>query len=351
MATLAQHLSREHFKVAVLPFYTGGPVAHELRAAGVEVVSLEKKGRWDLPGFYRRLAGVAKRLQPDVICGFMDTANLCALALRPVTGARVVWNARTADIRIERFDWTIRGAFRLACRLSRRADLVICNSQAGRDFHLSQGYPPDKTIVIPNGIDTRRFNLDRAAREQVRAVWGVSAEEKLVGLAGRLEPVKDHPNFLRAAALLSAQNPAARFVCVGDGPAEYLAELQQKSARYGLSGKVIWSSGRDDMPAVYNALDALALASWSEGFPNVVAEAMACGVPCVVTDVGDAAEIVGETELVAPAKDASALADALARALAEPPPPGLLRERITTLYDARKLADNFAQAVDRLFDG
>jgi glycosyltransferase involved in cell wall biosynthesis len=163
-------------------------------------------------------------------------------------------------------------------------------------------------VVIPNGIDTKRFCPDPEARQRIRAEWGVTESEKLIGLVGRLDPMKDHPTFLRAAALLMQEREDVHFVCVGDGPADYRRELHALGEELGLGQRLIWASARGDMPAVYNALDIATSSSYGEGFPNVVGEAMACGVPCVVTHVGDSARIVGETGVVVPPKDPEALA-------------------------------------------
>ena len=348
LLTLAQHLDRTQFTPIVLAFYGGGPSAAGLNAAGVKVISLNKTGRWDLLGFAWRLAREIRRLQPQIIYSFMDLPNLCALGLRLVTRARIVWGVRVSELELERRDWLVRGGFRLAARLARRADLVICNSHAGRDFHLARGYPAKQTIVIHNGIDTARFTLARATGHLLRRAWGVRDEEKLVGLVARLDPIKDHPTFLQAAAQLASQRPDTRFICVGDGPANYLRELQKQADELGLSGKIIWESGRDDLPAVYNALNALVLSSVGEGFPNVVAEAMACGVICVVTDVGDAAQIVGPHGAVVPPKDADALALALAQVLNATPAPFALRARIVENFSAEKLAQQTAETFLKL---
>ena len=169
-------------------------------------------------------------------------------------------------------------------------------------------FPSEKTVVVPNGIDTNRFQPAPDLGRQVRADWGVSDREPLIGLVARFDPLKDHRTFLSAAAILAGKRPDLRFACVGDGPADYRTELHELGQSLGLDGRLIWAGERDDMPAVYNALDFLCLSSFSEGFPNVVGEAMACGKPCVVTDVGDASAIVGNTGIVVPPRDPERLA-------------------------------------------
>jgi glycosyltransferase involved in cell wall biosynthesis len=164
-------------------------------------------------------------------------------------------------------------------------------------------------VVISNGIDTERFQPDSEAGAKVRAEWGVSENTILIGLVGRLDPMKDHPTFLKAAALLSEERQDVRFVCVGVGEETYAKELYQLTNKLGILEQVIWAGGRSDMPKVYNALNiASSSSSYGEGFANVIGEAMACGVPCVVTDVGDSAWIVGDTGIVVPPKNPEALA-------------------------------------------
>ncbi len=145
--------------------------------------------------------------------------------------------------------------------------------------------------------------------------WAWPTPETAVGVVGRLVPVKDHPTFLAAAARLRGEHPQARFVLVGDGPSGYRRSLIDEAARLGLGGQIVWAGERADMARVYNALDLLCLPSASEGFPNVLAEAMACGVPAVTTDVGDARSILGDTGEVVPPREPAALASALAHSL------------------------------------
>ena len=348
LATLVKNLKPTEFTPAILVFYDGGPIAEELLAAGFKVISLQKTGRWDVARFAWRMAREARRLQPDIIYSFMDLPNLCALGLRLLGRSRLVWGVRVAELELQNRDWLIRRGFSLAAHYSKRADLVICNSQAGRDFHLRHGYPADKTIVISNGIDTGRFTIARATGQLLRRNWGVRDNEKLVGLVARLDPIKDHPLFLQAAARVVAQQPDTRFICVGEGPTDYLRKLQNQAEELGLFDRLIWEKGRQDLPAVYNALDTLALSSAGEGFPNVVAEAMACGVPCVVTDVGDAAHIVGNLCRVVPPKDAEAFAQALLQVIHQTPDPFALRARITENFSAESLSRNTAAALFKL---
>ncbi|MDH4220896.1 MAG: glycosyltransferase, partial [Candidatus Aminicenantes bacterium] len=178
-----------------------------------------------------------------------------------------------------------------------------------------RGFPERKLVVIHNGIETDRFFTDLEARARIRAQWGVREGEKLIGIVARFDPMKDHVTFIRAAALLSNQRPDVRFVCVGNGQEPYKSELYSLSHKLSLDDKLIWVGAREDMPSVYNALDIAVSSSYEEGFPNVIVEAMACGVPCVVTDVGDSAMIVGNEGVVVPPRDSDALLAGLSQAM------------------------------------
>jgi len=207
--------------------------------------------------------------------------------------------------------------------------------------------------VILNGIDTGAFTPDVAQRERLRAWWSVANDETLIGVGGRLHPMKDHRTFLRAAALLSRTHNRVRFACIGTGRSEYRRELLELSEQLGLREQVIWQPARTDMPSVYNALDILTLSSYGEGFPNVVAEAMACGVPCVVTDVGDSAIIVGDTGVVVPPRDPDALAEGWKRMLARMASEGnhlgdKVRSRIVNEFNQDMLAKRTSETLENV---
>lgn len=300
-------LDRGH-EVGVVVFYGGGPLQRELEDRGVRVVSLGKRGRWEILRFLWRLIRVIRREAPDVLHGYLDIPNIVVAMLRGVSpGARIVWGIRASDMDLERRDWLWRLAFRLECLLSHQADLVISNSAAGLRHRVAHGFAASRAIVIPNGIDTAQFSPRPKDGERLRHEWTISDSRVVIGLVARLDPIKDHSTFLEAAALVVRRRKDLKFVCVGDGPADYRNHLLDTGNRLGLNHVLIWSGQRSDMAAVYSAFDIACLASRAEGFPNAIAEAMACGVPCVVTDVGDSAVIVGGTGIVVPPGDPKAL--------------------------------------------
>ena len=311
LVTLAKALDKDRFDVTLISFYSGQPLEKDLEHSGVRFISLNKRGRWDMIGFLLRLIHQMRVTRPDVVHGYLDIPNLLALFLKPFVQARVVWGIRAAEIDLRQYDWLLRLASQLERIFARFADLIIVNSTAGLEHHLARGFPPQKMVVIPNGIDTDVFRPDREAGARVRAEWRIAADTKLIGTVGRLDPVKGLPTFLKAAAIVAGKRDDVRFACVGPGPASYVLKLQQLTNEMSITEKVIWPGARADVASVYSALDVFCSSSCGESFPNAVGEAMACGVPCVVTNVGDSASIVGERGIVVPPRNAEALAAGL----------------------------------------
>lgn len=317
LVTLVKGLHERGHQVVVAAFYQDGPLEQDLHEAGVPVIILDKRKRWDVFPFLWRLICLVHREKPDILHGYLFEANLLTTLLKPMfPRIRMIWGVRASNMDLSQYDWLSRLLFRVACFFSRFADIIIVNSNAGRDYHQRHGFPNSKMVVIPNGIDTEIFKPDAEARIRIRAEWGIKENEILIGLVARLDPMKDHPVFLRAAAILAKDRGDVRFVCIGDGPEPYKTELKRLSDQLGLENKLLWAGLRSDMSSVYSALDiATSSSSYGEGFPNVIGEAMACGVPCVVTDVGDSAWITGNAGIVAPPKNPELFAQALVRML------------------------------------
>ena len=336
LVTLAKGLDRSIFEVTVLCLYGGGELLRELTNAGVPVISLDKSGRWDLARFSRRFVTILRKLQPDILHPYLTVQNLLTVFVRPALPAatRVVWGVRASNMDMRQYDWLATSTCWLESRVSRFADLIIFNSNAGRNYHLAAGFDGSRTAVIPNGVDTRRFAEDRAAGSRLRSSWRIPERSLLIGIVARLDPMKDHKTFLRAAAILANSGVDARFVCIGAGPERYTSDLKTLAGGLGLGDKVIWPGPIiHDMPAAYNALDiCCSSSSYGEGTSNAIAEAMACGVPCVVTDVGDTKLIVGETGVLVPPRNPEALSAGLAvmaeRLSENPQLPNAVRERI-----------------------
>lgn len=343
---LAIGLEELGFPVSVIAMYPGGPLESELRARkGFDYVMLGKGGKSDVARFGANLWREIRRRRPAIVHGYMPFGNQLALAVGRAAAAKVVWGIRSSFIDFRHYDASDRFLFATGRLLSRLPELIIVNSWAGREYHKNAGYHASKMIVIPNGIDSARFRPQPEAKSRLRREWGVPDGAPLVGIVGRVEYMKGHSTFLDAAQLV-ASHTDAHFVCIGNGSPPYKSDMEARSLAAGLGDRVHWVGVRDDMPSAYSALDVLVSASVGEGFSNVIGEAMASGVRCVVTDVGDSARIVEGAGLVVPPSDPPAMAraildlvDADCKSLSDP------RQQISKTFSRERMVDATASAL------
>ena len=320
LSLLARNLDLDRFELIVISLYERGALVEELESAGISVIGLGKRGRWDLVGPYRHLVEILRSFNPEIVHSFLGPPNILAALAKPrLDHCRLVWGFRASNMDLARYDWSHRVTEILQKILSRRPDRIVVNSHAGRKFSTSHGFPATLQTVIPNGIDTEKFTRDHDAGQSIRDDGGIPPASPLIGIIARLDPMKDHHTVLRAASLALASNPGLRFVCVGDGPPYVRETLQNFASSLGLDASVTWTGLRRDLPTIYSALDIATLTSaFGEGFPNAVGEAMSCQVPCAVTDVGDAAVVVGDTGIAVPPSQPDAMAAAWQSLTTEP---------------------------------
>lgn len=301
-------------KHTVICLKSAGRLAPQAEAAGLTVHALDMgAGELSIAGI-RTLRRQLRELSPDVVHTWMYHANLLGALTRP-RGIPLLWSIRHAEFIPEQHSRTTRLVFDLTAWISRFApDAISFASYASAIFHFGRGYPPRKSVVIPNGIDGARFRPDENARLVVRGELGVPARVPMIGLVGRFTPEKDHATFFRAAELVREQVPDLQVVLCGEDATDTNRELMDLIPG-ALRGCVHLLGVRLDAAAVMNALDVLVLSSSSESFPNVVVEAMACGVPVVSTDVGDARRIIDAHGEVVPIGQPDQIAIAVVRAL------------------------------------
>jgi len=273
---------------------------------------LNKKGRWDVIPFIFRLIKVILSKKPSIIHSYLGTSNILITLLKPLfPRLKTVWGVRASNMDLTKYDWLSRFSYWLECRLSKWADLIIINSFAGKTYAMSKGFPANKIAVIQNGIDINKFRPNANSRANIRNKWKIG-NEICIGIVGRLDPMKDHQTFFRAMKyLISVYNQKnIKIICVGNGSSEYKKSLINLTEELNIEDYIIWQEMTTNVNDLYNGLDMLVSSSLTEGFSNVIAEAMACGVPCIVTDVGDSALIVNNSEYVVPPQSAEALAEA-----------------------------------------
>jgi len=334
LASLVTAKRAKPYPQAVASLMTGGAYAERIRAAGVPLYELGLNLiNW--PIVVVRLAALIRKLSPEAIQSWLYYGDLIATLALYLSGrrreTRLYWGVRCSDIS-QRFSARSRLMVAACVRLSRLADAVIANSYAGRRDHQRIGYKPPAFAVILNGVDTAVFRPNRADRTRIRAELGIAETAPFVIHVGRVNPMKDHATFLQIANAL----PEIRFAAIGRGT-EALPS----------SPNVMRLGVREDMPAIYAAADALISTSlFGEGFSNVIAEAMASGVPVVATDVGDAREIIGDTGLVVPPESAAAFVEALRKFMREGEEQrrnraNACRERITTRFSLERAVAEF----------
>jgi glycosyltransferase involved in cell wall biosynthesis len=349
---LLSKMDRQKFDLHIVSMIPVGPIGEKIRALGLPVSSLGMQpGHPTLEGF-RQLLVLLKRFRPDILQTWLYHADFMGLLAARLAGVQtVIWNIRSAEMDFLQYRWLSGQVVRLCAILSDRPTAVIVNSRAGQTIHTRLGYHPKEWIFLPNGIDTELFQPNLSLRNQLRAEWNIAEDELLVGIVGRVDPQKDHTTFVKSVALALKERPKLRFVCVGSGPLDYQQKMKELSAQLGLD-RLHWAGPRTDMPAVYNALDVLVSSSIGEGFPNVVAEAMACEKPCVVTTVGDSAILVAETGICVSPGNPEALAESLLRMLALPTAERLrlgqkARQRIAENFSLQKMVNEYTALYER----
>jgi len=315
VALLARGLARRGHDVAVVLLYSGGLLESTLTDSGVRILTLGKRGRWHVFGPLMRLWKALVRERPDVLYAFLPTqAVISALLLPPWLDTKLVFGVRATEMRLDRYDRLSSFAYRLQAWLAWRADLIIANAVAIRADASALGLPADRIAVVPNGIDTDAMRPDAAAGREFRKTWNIGETDFVIGLVARLDPMKDHATFLAAAADFARHCSDARFVCVGDGSPRSRTDLAVQARILGLGERFVHTGECTDVRGAYNAFDVATLtSSYGEAFPNAIGEAMACGVPVVATDVGDARAIIATCGDVVAVGRPEALSEAWAR--------------------------------------
>jgi glycosyltransferase involved in cell wall biosynthesis len=309
--SITSRMDPARFQNEVVSLIELGPMAEKLQSSGMRVRSLGMRRGSANPVHVVRLAIWLRQSQPSVVQTWMYHADLLGGIAARLAKKPVVWAIHHTNLdpgQNKRLTiWTARMCARLSRHLPRR---IVCVSEEGRKAHVEFGYDGTKMDVIPNGFDLKQFAPDGEARLALRRELNLPAETLLIGMAARFHVQKGHRNFIAAAAQLHARIPQAHFVLCGKGADADNVELSSWINRGGQSlGNVFHLLGpRTDMRRFFAALDIATSSSLSEAFPMAVGEAMACGTPCVVTNVGDSAMIVGETGKVVPPQNPAALA-------------------------------------------
>ncbi|WP_018144027.1 glycosyltransferase [Thioalkalivibrio sp. AKL6] len=303
---------------AVFALKEPGVMAGTIRAHGIPVYSGGLRSPLSV-GWIAALRRTLDAYQPDGVMGWMYHGNLAASLTRRL-GHRgpVFWNVRHSVHDLAHEKRGTRWVIRTGAWLSRHPARIVYNSAAAAAQHEALGFASSGRVVLPNGFDLGRFCPEPEAPGGLRAQLGIGAETWLLGMVGRAHPMKNHAGLVAALAQLVQSGVDVHCVMVGTGVSADDNPLALAMREHGMARHVTLLPPTPEPEALYPGLDLLVLPSrWGEGFPNVVGEAMACGVPAVVTDIGDAATVVGETGFVSASPKPPDLADAIRYAVGQ----------------------------------
>jgi glycosyltransferase involved in cell wall biosynthesis len=344
---IKSHRGSPEFQHGVVSLTDLGELGGPLIAEGIDVQVMGMRGMTSVPSIMFKLRKLIRQRQPDLVQTWMYHADVIGgVAARAAGNRKVIWGIRSADM-IKGTAYSTHVIRRVCALLSRVVPaIIVCAAEASRTTHAAIGYDQSKMVVIPNGFELPDTGVLAEQRRAFRAEHGWSDDEFVVGCVGRFNYYKDHANFVNAAGLLVKLYPSTRFLMVGKGLDFSNAELRNLIASTGLPDKFTLLGFRDDVLKCLTALDAFCLSSRSEGFPNVLGEAMSVGIPCIATDVGDVRTLLSHTGIVVPKEDASALCAGLAQVIELPQTARTAmgqrgRDRIIAEFSAGKATQRF----------
>ena len=310
---LLAKINRYKFEPVVISLLDKGRFGEAIASLGIPVYSLEMKRGIPTVKAIKKLIEIINYLQPDLIQGWMYHGNIAAQFASLITSKNipVIWSIHHSLHSLSEEKIMTQALIKLGVLTSKFVRQVAFVSEKSKLQHQSLGYPTHNSCTIPNGFDTSLFKPSPQIREQFRSQLGLPADALLIGSIARYHPMKDHGNLLQAAKILLSNYPEVNFVLVGTDVDEDNQTLTNLIQKLGISDRVYLLGERRDIPQITPALDIMTSSSaFGEAFPLVIGEAMACAVPCVVTDLGDSAWIVGETGKVVPTRNSVALAQA-----------------------------------------
>lgn len=310
------HQGNLHYHHTVISLSTIGQVGLNLQAIGVEIMTLNMRSILDVPLALWRLSQIIRKSRPDIVQTWMYHADLLGgVAARMAGNRHVIWGIRATDIRAGGSLVTVIVRWlcaRLSCWIPR---VIICAAEASRESHVEVGYDAKKMVIVPNGYDFSWLKVSFEERQSLRKQCGINQNDLVMGSLGRFHEVKDQKNFVRAAGLLAPQYPQLRFLMVGRGLDWDNRQLVNWIVTTGFKDRFVLLGERKDVPQCLSAMHIFCLHSYTEGFPNALAEAMAMGLPCVTTDAGDAAILLADTGVVVPIHDSASLAQGVRQLL------------------------------------
>ncbi len=306
-------IDRERFAPTVIALISGGVFVDRVKALDIPLYQLGMQAGKPSLSALQQLTKLLNQIQPDLIQGWMYHANLAAQMANflATQKAPVLWSIHHSVESLQAEKLSLAAIIKLTSLLSSKISRVIFSAQRGQAQHLKLGYCAKNALTIGDNFDLSKYQPVIQPDMNLRESLKLSADSILIGSIARYAPMKDHANFLEAAAQIIPNHPHVHFILIGPGVDDQNPALNEQIQRLGINHQTHLLGERQDIPMLMNSLDIFTSSSaYGESFPNVLGEAMSCQIPCVATNVGDSATIVGETGLVVPIKDCSALAAA-----------------------------------------
>jgi glycosyltransferase involved in cell wall biosynthesis len=354
LARLAANMDASRFSNTIVAMRRccDGPMVQRVTQAGVRFTCLEMRAGVPDPIGFTRLLQIVREVRPQILQTWLYHADLLGLLVGKLARVPVIlWNVQNTLINNK---WMSRLVLRALVPLSALPTAVISNSQAGVRVHQELGYKPKKWVWIFNLLDLAEFRPEPEAREWLRRELHLGSDAFLIGLVARYDPMKDHANFIRAAALSASDNPKLNFVLVGETLDSKNQQLMSMLRAAGVQNRFHLLGLRDDVGRITAGFDiACSSSAYGEGTSNSVAEAMACAVPCVVTDVGDSALLVGNTGKVVSPRDPKSFANACRELIALSPQDRLrlgmaARNRVEESFSPRSIIAQYQELYEGL---
>lgn len=354
---LLKYLDRSRFNILVVSLTSAEQVGVMMAEEGISVHALGANGFFEIIQRFPSLIKLIKKFNPDLVQTWMYHADLVGgLAARIAGVKKIIWSIRNSDLSFNSTKISTYVVAKLSAFASSWLPVCIINCSEGAcASHVRFGYNVNKMIVIPNGIDLHRFMPISNARKLMRSELGLSSDVSLIGLIGRYHPIKNHAGFIDAALRISRIDGDVNFLLAGDGVDKSNNELTRLIQSANLLHRFHLLGRRSDMPLVMSSLDVLVSSSFGEAFPNVLAEAMSCGIPCVATDVGDSAYIIGDTGKIVPVNDPVVLSQSVLEMLnlhhkKKYDLACKARARITQNFDIKKISSMYKEIYENYFD-
>jgi glycosyltransferase involved in cell wall biosynthesis len=344
LAKLVGGMDRTRFTNVVISLTDQGQLGSQIESSGVAVHTLGMRRGWPDVSALPRLIRQLQVFKPTIVQSWLYHADLLStLAVKLSGHPLLLWNLRCSDMDLTKYRPLTRWVQKMLAWWSTAPAVVVVNSETGKHAHERLGYHPRRWETIPNGFDLGQFRPDMSLRVMWRQEWRVPDDAVVIALVARVDPMKDHGTFLEAVCQVAQVRDKAFFVLIGKDT-ERLAETV---ATMGLSDRGRLLGYRSDVNRLLPGTDIVCLSSaFGEGFPNVLGEAMACGIPCVSTDVGDARTIIANTGLIVPPRSPSSftkvLIELIDRGSAVRTELGqAARRRITSEYSLQKIIEQY----------